>query len=264
MSKNPLSDIYAKQVLLNEEKDNVVAPAAKLEIAKGGKVSVAKGTGDEKAKKDLETPEETETPTAVFSKKKEVKENMNTETTKNAFEGAFERLFKSTLNEDVAEDTAADVEIPTTDVEMADEIHDEKDEVSDLASDIKSVISHLESILDKLSSGEHEEETEDEAVEAEFGEGESEEEPFEESLATDEAEEHGHALVNAKSGKDLVGPKGKAEVKGAVKVTKGKAVAGDVSSEPETKELHADTKDLQNTKKQAVKTSNIKVGDFFK
>jgi hypothetical protein len=257
MSKNPLSDIYANKVLLNEEKDNVVVPSGKQEIAKDGKVHLVKDGGDDKVKKHLKTPEKTETPSGVFAKK-EVKENMNTETTtKNAFEGAFERLFKSTLNEDVAEDTAADVEIPTTDMEMADEINDEKDEVSDLASDIKAVITHLESILDKLSSGEVEE-TEDEEVEEEFG---SEEEPFEESV---EAEDHGHALVNAKSGKDLVGPKGKLEVKGAVKVTKGKAVDGKLVNEPVAKELHANHSDLQNTKKQAVKTSNIKVGDFFK
>lgn len=253
MSKNPLSDIYANKVLLNEEKDNVVVPSGKQEIAKGGKVHLVKDGGDEKAKKDLESPEEN----AKYStgeEAKEVKENMNTETTtKNAFEGAFERLFKSTLNEDVAEDTAADVEIPTTDVEMADEIETETDEVTDLASDIKSVISHLESILDKLSSGEHEEEVEEE-VEEEFGDTESEEEPFEESVELKE--------VPASAGASLQN-KAKVDVKG-VKVTKGKAVAGKIVSEPETKELHANHKDLQNTKKQDVKTSNIKVGDFFK
>lgn len=250
MSKNPLSDIYASKVLLNEEKDNVVVPSGKQEIAKGGKVHLVKDGGAEKVKKDLETPEEN----AKYStgeKAKEVKENMNTETTtKNAFEGAFERLFKSTLNEDVAEDTVADVEIPTTDVEMADEIETETDEVTDLASDIKSVISHLESILDKLSSGEVEE-TEGEEVEEEFGD---EEEPFEESVDLKE--------VPASAGASLQN-KAKVDVKG-VKVTKGKAVAGKIVSEPETKELHANHKDLQNTKKQDVKTSNIKVGDFFK
>ena len=54
MKKNPLEEIYASQVLLNEEKDNVVVPAGKQEIAKGGKVGLAAGGGAEKAKKDLE------------------------------------------------------------------------------------------------------------------------------------------------------------------------------------------------------------------
>ena len=248
MSKNPLSDIYTKNVLLNEEKDNVVTPTSKQEIAKGGKVHLTKDSGDVKAKKDLETPEVNKEYTDV-SKTKKVEEDMNTE---NTYEGAFEKLFKATITEDVVEDTVEEVEVPTTDEEAVDEITGDTDEVNDLVSDLKAVIKHLESILSKVSEVEHEAEEEDEL---------SEEEPFEEAV---EAEDLGHSLVNAKSGKDLVGPKGHGEVKGAVKVTKGKVNDGDITSEPETKELHADTKDLQNTKKQSVKTSNIKVGDFFK
>jgi len=247
MSKNPLSDIYTKNVLLNEEKDNVVVPTGKQEIAKGGKVHLTKAGGDEKVKKDLETPEVNKEYSDV-SKTKKVEEDMNTE---NTYEGAFEKLFKATITEDVVEDTVEEVEVPTTDEEAADEITGDTDEVNDLVSDLKAVIKHLESILGKVSEVEHNAEEEDEL---------SEEEPFEEAV---EAEDHGHALVNAKSGKDLVA-KGHGEVKGAVKVTKGKANDGVITAEPETKELHADTKDLQNTKKQSVKTSNIKVGDFFK
>ena len=48
MKKNPLEEIYSSQILLNEEKDNVVVPAGKQEIAKGGKVGLAAGGGVEK------------------------------------------------------------------------------------------------------------------------------------------------------------------------------------------------------------------------
>jgi hypothetical protein len=261
--KNPLSDIYTNKVLLNEEKDNVVVPSGKQEIVKGGKVPLSKQGGTEKVK-GINTPEEDAKFSDRAKGKNEVKENMNTETnTKNAFEGAFERLFKSTLNEEAlpGEELAPEVEIPTSDEDMANEITDEKDEVSDLKSDLEAVIDHLQSILAKIGGSEESEEAkEEEAGESEAGE-EGEEEPFEESV---DFEDEGHALVNAKSGKDLVGPKGKFEVKGAVKTAKGKAVSGDITNEPETKPLSANYKDLQNTKKQDVKTSNIKVGDFFK
>jgi len=135
---------------------------------------------------------------------------------------------------------------------MADEINDEKDEVSDLASDIKAVISHLESILDKLSSGEAEE-TEDEEVEEEFG---SEEEPFEEAVDL--------KPVPSSAGAGLIGPKGKFEVKGAVKVSKGKADSGQLEIAPDLKEL---PKGEDLTKVKGANTPNrstIKVGDFFK
>jgi hypothetical protein len=256
--KNPLSDIYTNKVLLNEEKDNVVVPSGKQEIVKGGKVPLSKQGGTEKVK-GLDTPEENAKFSDRAKGKNEVKENMNTETnTKNAFEGAFERLFKSTLNEEAlpGEELAPEVEIPTSDEDMASEITDEKDEVSDLKSDLEAVIDHLQSILAKIGGSEESEEaSEEEAGESEAGE-EGEEEPFEEAVDLKE--------LPTSAGAGLVGPKGKFEVKGAVKTAKGKAVAGDLTSEPETKPLSANYKDLQNTKKQDVKTSNIKVGDFFK
>ena len=147
-------------------------------------------------------------------------------------------------------------EIPTSNEEMGDELGEHEDEADDLVSDIKAVIDSLHSILDKLT--EHEKE-EGHDMEAEEGEAEGEEEPFEESV---DFEDHGHALVNAKSGKDLIGPKGKFDVHG-VKTVKGKAVDGDVDFEPEPKELHADRKHLENTKKFNPKTSKVKIGDFF-
>ena len=142
---------------------------------------------------------------------------------------------------------------------MGDELGAHEDEADDLVSDIKSVIDSLNDILGKLS--EHEKE---EGHDMESEEGGEEEEPFEESLATDEAEEEGHALVDAKKlEKGLVGPKGKFNT-GGVKTTTGKAINGTIKIKPDTTELPAIDKGLQNTKKFGVKSSNIKVGDFFK
>jgi len=263
--KNLLSDIYTNEVLL-EKKNNVVVPANKQEIAKGGKEPLSKGSGTAKVK-GVPAPKSDKKFTGVKAKGKNLKENMNT-TTNNAYEGAFEKLFKSTLTEGFGDEAeAAEVndhadEIPTSDADVAEDIESHEDEATDLVSDIKAVIDSLTSILDKLSEHESHEghEMGEEEAGEEVGEEAGEEEPFEESV---DYEDEGHALVNAKSGKDLVGPKGKFDVKG-VKVTKGKANDGDVTNEPETKELHASDTDLRSTKKFNVKTSNIKVGDFFK
>jgi len=252
--KNPLSDIYSKQVLLNEEKDNVVVPAGKMEIAKGGKIPQAHTGGDEKVKKDIEHPEEHE----EYSDGEKAKPMPMKETA--SYEGAFEKLFKATLNEDVADDMAMDVEIPTNDEDMANEITDTSDEVSDLVSDLKSVMDHLQNILDRISEESNANEEQDE-VQSEFGE-EDEEEEVEEVEESVHAEEKGHALHNLKAGTELQKPSSK-EVKGAVKVSKGTASSEVTGADPKLKVL-GKTEDLHNPKKKPEVKSTVKVGDFFK
>jgi hypothetical protein len=265
---NPLSEIYSNKVLLSEKKENVVAEKNKLKIVPGNKIDeiepLAKDRGDEKIEKTekgwLKKPKNNPKFSSTKGEKgKSIEENMNTT---NKYEGAFEKLFKSTLinEEDEMSDVAAQHEVedhadevPTSNDELENELGEHEDEADDLVSDIKAVIDSLHSILDKLT--EHEKE-EGHDMEAE----ETEEEPFEESV---DYEDHGHALVNAKTGKDLIGPKGKFDVKG-VKVTKGKADEGEVEVDGEPKEEKGDNKELQNTKKFTPKTSSIKVGDFFK
>ena len=268
---NPLSDLYS-EVLLNEAKKQgsslVGKKNLKVDPLPDQDIDVeplAKGRGTDRVTKSskLKTPAEN----AKFSAlKKRTGKSLKMENTNNKYEGAFEKLFKSTLNEEFGADEAAEHEVedhademPTSDEDMSDELGAHEDEADDLVSDIKSVIDSLNSILDKLSEHEKEEGHDMEAEE----EG-GEEEPFEESLATDEAEEEGHALVDAaKLSKGLVGPKGKFNT-GGVKTSTGKAVNGTIKIAPDTKELPATDKGLQNTKKFGVKSSNIKVGDFFK
>ena len=267
---NPLSDLYS-EVLLNEAKKQssslVGKKNLKLDPLPDQDIDIeplAKGRGTERVSKSskLKTPAEN----AKFSAlKRKTGKSLKMENTNNKYEGAFEKLFKSTLNEEFGDEAAehevedhAD-EIPTSDEDMGDELGAHEDEADDLVSDIKSVIDSLNSILDKLS--EHEKE---EGHDMESEEGGEEEEPFEESLATDEAEEEGHALVDAaKLSKGLVGPKGKFNT-GGVKTTTGKAVNGTIKIKPDTTELPAIDKGLQNTKKFNPKTSGIKIGDFFK
>ena len=272
---NPLSDLYS-EVLLNEAKKQdsslVGKKNLKFDPLPDQDIDVeplAKGRGTDRVAKSskLKSPEENAKFSALKKNKgKSLKiENMNTT---NKYEGAFEKLFKSTLvnEEDEMSNVAAHHEVedhaddvPTSDEEMTDELGAHEDEADDLVSDIKSVIDSLNSILDKLS--EHEKE---EGHDMESEEGGEEEEPFEESLATDEAEEEGHALVDAKKlEKGLVGPKGKFNT-GGVKTSTGKAVNGTIRIAPDTTQLPAIDKGLQNTKKFVTKTSNIKVGDFFK
>ena len=268
---NPLSDLYS-EVLLNEAKKQdsslVGKKNLKFDPLPDQDIDIeplAKGRGTDSVTKSskLKTPAENAKFSALKNKKGK---SLKMENTNNKYEGAFEKLFKSTLNEEFGADEAAEHEvedhadeIPTSDEDMGDELETHEDEADDLVSDIKSVIDSLNSILDKLSEHEKEEGHDMEAEE----EG-GEEEPFEESLATDEAEEEGHALVDAaKLSKGLVGPKGKFNV-GGVKTTTGKAVNGTIKIAPDTKELPAIDKGLQNTKKFNPKTSNIKVGDFFK
>jgi hypothetical protein len=252
--KNELSNIYENNILLAEAKDNVVADKGKMQITKDklGKEPLTGEGGDEKVKKNLLKPSED----SKFSATKVSKKSMNTESNTN-YEGAFERLFKSTLNEDVHDDEAGDAldaEVPTSDEDLSDEIAGADDEASDLASELRSVIDHLESILDKLGHGHTASEEEEETL---GDEEEGQEEPFEESV---EADEEGHALVDAKKlSNGLTGPKGKFVVKGAVPKVNSKVNNGTIKIKPDTTPL---TKSVDTGKKNQV--GNIKPGDFFR
>ena len=256
MKKNPLEEIYSSQILLNEEKDNVVVPAGKQEIAKGGKVGLAAGGGVEKAKKDLENPEEAEGTKVLTGEPKKLNDSMEKPT--RSFEGSFEKLFKSTINEEMGEEPEIDmeVEIPTSDEDMVDELEGSKDEVSDLVSDLKAVMDHLQNILDKISEEGSSEEAEEES---EFGEEGSEE------LESEEEEEKpmGEATELKPVGKAGHSLMGKANKVGSIKAHGGKAQGGDIESDPELKPAKSFDKSLQNTKSYAVK-STIKKGEFFK
>lgn len=260
--KNPLSDIYANKILLQEGKSDVVVEPGKQEIAKGGKVPVAKSGGDEKVKKNVPTPQ-------VDSKHsdegKESKQKLKEEVT--THESAFEKLFKATLKEDLGQEIAMDMSVPPTDNEgAAEEILDTEDEASDLVSDLKSVMDHLQSILDKLGNEEESNSEEDNGSEEVEDTEEVEEledsleQPVEEGV---EAEEKGHALHNLKAGTELQKPSSK-EVKGAVPVAKGKAQTGTIKSEPEPKVLGGGAANSHGAGKSSEVSSTVKVGDFFK
>lgn len=262
MKKNPLEEIYSSQVLLNEETgktSNVVVPAGKQEIAKGGKVGLAHGGGDEKVKKDVEDPEEAEGTKVLTGAPKELHDSMETPT--KSFEGSFEKLFKATINEDMmGEEPVVDmeVEVPTSNEDMVDELEGEKDEVSDLVSDLKSVMDHLQNILDKISEESGSEEGE--AEEAEFGdEGE---EASEESETEEEAVKEATELKPVgKAGHNLMGKDNKA---GSVKPHGGKAHGGDIESDPELKPAKSFDKALQSPKSKPEVKSTVKKGEFFK
>jgi hypothetical protein len=249
MSKNPLSDIYANQVLL-EEKDNVVVSAGQQEIAKGGKVGLAKGHGLEKVK-DVEDPEEAEGTNILTGVPKKLNDSMEKPT--RSFEGSFEKLFKATINEEMGEAPEIDmeVEIPTSNEDMVDELEGSKDEVSDLVSDLKAVMDHLQGILDKVSG---ESESEDSAEEAEFGDESSETE----EEAVGEAVEL--KAVPDSAGKGLMGKSNKV---GSLKPKGGKVNSGELEIEPDLKPAKAFDKSFQNTKSHAVK-STVQKGEFFK
>jgi hypothetical protein len=249
---NPLSEIYSKQVLLNEAKSNVVAkkgeidPQHKAKPTKGGPKD-AKGVPAPKTKKEFTTGK--------------IKESMQNTTNRSAFGGTFEKLFKATLTEsDVAEDAASDLEghedivPPTTPEEAHDELHSSEDEVTDLADDLRTVIAHLEKILDKVGGVSDEESMEGE----EHGEEQHE---FEESLSYEpEPKELGDKSAH------LQGAKKANTVKtSSIKAHGGKANGGKLTDEPEPKAAADKSGVYQGPKKaNTVKSSNIKVGDFFK
>ena len=252
MKQNPLSEIYSSQVLLNEEKDNVVAGQKELD-SKIGKAPLVHG-GAEKVKKDLEDPEEMEGSKVHTGEPKVLKDSM--EKPSKAFEGSFERLFKATVNEEM-DTMEMDVEIPTSNEDMMDELEGSEDEVSDLVSDLKSVMDHLQTILDKISDvsdvSEEEGEEEENEEEAEFGEEESEEEkPMGEATELKPVGKAGHSLM------------GKANKAGSVKPHGGKAHGGDIESDPELKPAKAHDKALQNPKSKPEVKSTVKKGEFFK
>jgi hypothetical protein len=256
---NPLSDIYANQVLLNEAKSNVVTkkgeidPHHKAKPTKGGPKGV-KGVPAPVTKKE-------------YTGKGKIKESMQNTTNRSAFGGTFEKLFKATLTEsDVAEDAAsdfgADETVPSVTPEEAhDEIHDTEDEVTDLADDLRTVIAHLESILDKVG-GVGEELPGEEA--GEEGLGEEGEQEFEESIGEAVSDPELKPLAD-KSGV-YQGPKKANTVKSSsVKPHGGKAHGGKVTEDPELKAAPDKSGVYQGPKKaNTVKSSNIKVGDFFK
>lgn len=254
MKKNPLSEIYENKILLNEEKDNVVAGQKELD-SKIGKAPLTPG-GAEKAKKDLENPEEAEGTKVLNGEPKVLKDSMDKPT--KSFEGSFEKLFKATINEEMGEEPVVDmeVEIPTSNEDMVDELEGEKDEVSDLVSDLKSVMDHLQNILDKISEEGHSEEAEEEA---EFGEEEAEgEEESEEEKPMGEATE-----LKPLGDKSKV-LQNKNNKVGSVKPHGGKAHGGDVESDPELKPAKAHDKALQNPKSKPEVKSTVKKGEFFK
>jgi hypothetical protein len=263
MKKNPLSDIYESKVLLNEEKDNVVQDAKKLDaMIDAKKAQPVAGQGADKVK-DLEEPEElkkySDGPKA--KEMETLKDSM--EAPKSTFEGSFEKLFKATINEDVAEDAAMDmeVEVPASNEEMVDELEDSKDEVSDLVSDLKSVMDHLQSILDKISDEVKSDDSEMGEEEMEFG-GEEAGEEAEEKVEEKPMGEATELKPLGDKGKVLMGKNNK--VGGSPKVHGGKADGGDVESDPELKPAKAHDKALQNPKAKPEVKSTVKVGEFFK
>lgn len=248
MKQNPLSEIYSSQVLLNEEKDNVVAGQKELD-SKIGKAPLVHG-GAEKVKKDLEDPEEMEGSKVLTGEPKVLKDSM--EKPSKAFEGSFEKLFRATVNEEM-DTMEMDVEIPTSNEDMMDELEGSEDEVTDLVSDLKSVMDHLQTILDKISDVSEEEGEEEGEEEAEFGEEESEEEkPMGEATELKPVGKAGHSLM------------GKANKAGSVKPHGGKAHGGDIESDPELKPAKAHDKALQNPKSKPEVKSTVKKGEFFK
>lgn len=263
MKENPLSEIYANKVLLNEEKSDVVKGSKELDSKiEARKATPVKGQGPDSVKKDLEEPEEIKK-YSDGPKAKPVKENMENETEpKKAYEGSFEKLFKATINEDLADDMAAglSVEVPTTDDGMVDELEADKDEVTDLVSDLRDVLDRVQSILDKISEEqspeEHGEESESEEEESNAEEVEDEnadENPFKESTELKPLGDKSKVLQNKNN-----------KVGGAPKVHGGKAQGGDIESDPELKPAKGHDKSLQNPKGKPEVKSSIKKGDFFK
>jgi hypothetical protein len=259
MKKNPLEEIYASKVLVSESvPSNVVKKAKPLEdemnLKKG---TIVPGQGPEAAKKGLVAPKEmhgTEVHTPQV-----LKDSMETEQPKKAFEGSFEKLFKATISENMMEDDAMEMEVtvPTSDEEMADEIEGTTDEVSDLVGDLKDVMSKLQSVLDKI--GEETTGSEENEMEAEMGgeevgdEMEAEEEPFKESTELKPLGDKGKVLMGKNN-----------KVGGNPKVHGGKAHGGDIESDPKLKPAKAHDKALQNPKGKPEVKSTVKKGEFFK
>jgi len=265
MNKNPLSAIYESRVLTTEGvPSNKVKGEKELEAKMDAKKAhLVSGQGPEAAKKNIKTPQELKG-TEVHAPAV-LKDSMQTEEPKKAFEGAFEKLFKSTINEQFpgseelgGEDT--NVEVPTSEEGMVDELEGEKDEVSDLVSDLKSVIDHLQGILDKISeeTGEGSEE-----AEHEFGgeENEENEEEVKEEMEESPVKEATELKPLGDKSKVL---QGKNDKVGSVKPHGGKAHSGDIESDPELKAAKSFDKSLQSPKGKPEVKSTVKKGEFFK
>lgn len=260
MKKNPLEEIYESKVLVSESVPSDKVKGDKELDAKidAKKAHLVPGQGPEKAK-DVKKPEEAEGTDVKAGEPKVLKDSVE-EKPKRAFEGTFEKLFKATINEQFPGEGEVgsiemDVEIPTSDEEMVDELQDEKDEVSDLVSDLKSVMDHLQNILDKISD-ETSGSEESSEVEAEFGDEEveaEEENPVKEATELKPLGDKGKVLMGKSN-----------QVKGAVKVSSGKAHTGEVESDPELKPAKAHDKSLQNPKGKPEVKSTVKKGEFFK
>jgi hypothetical protein len=254
MKKNPLSEIYESKVLTSEAvpSNKVKDPKSLENEMDQKKAQPVKGQGPDSVK-DVKKPAELKG-TEVHEPKKLTTDSL--EAPKKAFEGSFEKLFKATITEQFPGEeelgsVEMDVEVPTSSDEMADELEGEKDEVSDLVSDLKSVMDHLQNILDKISDETSGEEVSDE-VETEFGGDEEsaeseDEEPVKEATELKPLGDKSKVLQNknnkvggnikvhggkAHSGdiesdpelkpaksfdKSLQNPKGKPEVKSAIK-----------------------------------------------
>ena len=247
--KNPLSEIYSKQVLLNEEKTPVVVGNKELE-SKIGKAPLVKGQAGDKVK-------EVEKPTEDKKYSDGAKAKIMTKESTKSYEGAFEKLFKATLNEEDEmtfggeTPTEMESEVPTETEDMANELEDE--ESTDLVSDLRSVLDKLQGILDKLSEDEPEEEME------ESEDSEESEEPYEESVSM---EDKGHALHGMKAGTQMMS-KGNMKVSGKLKTSGGSSYKGELKDSPEPKELGDKKGSLQSKKGMQVQSS-VKTGDFFK
>lgn len=249
--KNPLSEIYSNKVLLSEEKVKSAVVTSKMEI---GKAPLVKGQGSDKAKKDVETPEENKKYSDGAKAKDMTKESIK------SYEGAFEKLFKATITEEEKMEfggeeaaTETSVEVPTETEDMVDELEDE--DSGDLISDLRSIMDKLQDIMSKLSE-EGSEETEE--VEESEEEDTENEEPYEESVSM---EDKGHALHGMKAGTEMMS-KGHMKA-GSVKPKGGSVHKGELKDSPEPKEL-GDKKGSLQSKKGMQVNSTVKTGDFFK
>jgi hypothetical protein len=259
MKKNPLEEIYTSKVLVSESvPSNVVKKAKPLEDEMHlKKATTVPGQGPTAAK-GINAPREL-AGTEVHSPQV-LRDSMETDKPKKAFEGSFEKLFKATISENMMEDDAMEMEVsvPTSDEEMADEIEGTTDEVSDLVGDLKDVMGKLQSILDKI--GEETAGGEENEMEAEMG-GEDvgdemeaeEEEPFKESTELKPLGDKSKVLMGKNN-----------KVGGNPKVHGGKAHTGDIESDPELKPAKAHDKALQNPKGKPEVKSTVKKGDYFK
>lgn len=231
---------------VTHSKDNVVA--RKFDIG-NGKDKKLVGDGPSKAKLRHKP----------IDKKKITTDSFN----------SFEALFRSTLLEDedlqgtkTTDNVNMDFQVPTTDDDMVDEIENTDDEVSDLVSDLRDVVSKLNDILSKIDDAQ-EPEGEEESENEEEEETEEMEDEAPESKVKESVEDHGVPLRGMKSGTGF-NTKQKYVVKSNLKPKSALGQFIKRNAAPELKKVNVSHTELQNTKNQKVKTSDIKPGEFFK